>query len=191
MALASHNEGKLVEFSGLFAPLGIEILSARELDLPEPEETGETFEANSALKAIAAATASNLPAMADDSGLSVMALGGNPGIYSARWAGPEKDFAAAMRRVEHGLQEAGNTDRSAAFVCVLSLAWPDGHIEQTRGECKGRLLWPPRGDGGFGYDPMFMPLGSTRTFGEIALEEKKNLSHRARAVAAMIAACFS
>ncbi|MCI5046434.1 MAG: RdgB/HAM1 family non-canonical purine NTP pyrophosphatase [Aquisalinus sp.] len=190
LVLASHNKGKLAEFSGLLAPLGITVVSAAELNLPEPEETGDTFEANSTLKALAAAKVSDLPALADDSGLAVSALNGDPGIFSARWAGPEKDFAMAMRKVEDGLQAAGNDDRSAAFICVLTLAWPDEHMEVTRGECKGKLIWPPRGDGGFGYDPMFMPVGRTQTFAEIAADEKKAISHRALAVEAMLAKCF-
>ncbi|MCI5045542.1 MAG: RdgB/HAM1 family non-canonical purine NTP pyrophosphatase [Aquisalinus sp.] len=190
LVLASHNKGKLAEFSGLLAPLGVTVISAAELNLPEPEETGDTFEANSALKALAAAKASDLPALADDSGLAVSALNGDPGIFSARWAGPEKDFGMAMRKIEDGLQAAGNDDRSAAFICVLTLAWPDEHMEVTRGECKGKLIWPPRGNGGFGYDPMFMPVGRTQTFAEIATDEKKAISHRALAVEAMLARCF-
>ncbi len=190
LVLASHNKGKLAEFSGLLAPLGVTVISAAELNLPEPEETGDTFEANSALKALAAAKASDLPALADDSGLAVSALNGHPGIFSARWAGPENDFAMAMQKVEDGLQAAGNDDRSGAFICVLTLAWPDEHMEVTRGECKGKLIWPPRGDGGFGYDPMFMPVGRTQTFAEIDSDEKKAISHRALAVDSMLAKCF-
>ncbi|WP_306252046.1 RdgB/HAM1 family non-canonical purine NTP pyrophosphatase [Parvularcula sp. IMCC14364] len=190
LVLATHNKGKLAEFSGLLAPMGVTVLSAGDLNLPEPEETGDTFEANSALKALAAAQASELPALADDSGLAVTALNGDPGIYSARWAGPEKDFLAAMQRVEDGLHAAGNEDRSAAFICVLTLAWPDGHTEVVRGECAGKLIWPPRGEGGFGYDPMFMPLGRTQTFAEIPADEKKTISHRALAVEAMLNKCF-
>jgi XTP/dITP diphosphohydrolase len=181
IVLASHNPGKLKEFSALFAPYGIEIIAASELNLPEPEETGETFEENAALKARVAAEASDLPALADDSGLAVTALDGAPGIYSARWAGAEKDFQLAMSKVEDELVAKGNEDRSAAFVCVLALAWPDGHVEFTRGECHGRLIWPPRGEGGFGYDPMFMPAGFMRTFAEMTPEEKQKLSHRAKA----------
>lgn len=179
--LASHNAGKLREFADLFAPYGIEVVGAGSLDLPEPAETGDTFEANADLKALAAARAANLPALADDSGLAVDALDGAPGIYSARWAGPDKDFRAAMQRIEDELQAAGNSDRGAAFVCVLSMAWPDGHVERVRGECRGKLIWPPKGDGGFGYDPMFMAVGATRTFGEMAAEEKRAFSHRAAA----------
>lgn len=190
LVLASHNQGKLAEFAGLFAPMGITITSAKDLDLPEPEETGDSFEANARLKALAAATAANLPALADDSGLAVTALGGEPGIYSARWAGPDKDFQSAMQKVEDRLQETGNEDRSAAFICVLALAWPDGHVETAFGESRGRLVWPPRGDGGFGYDPMFMPVGRTRTFAEITPAEKHDVSHRAQAFAALLAKCF-
>ena len=181
LVLASHNQGKLAEFDGLLAPFGIHVVSAAALGLPEPEETGKTFEENAILKARAAHQASGLPALADDSGLSVTALGGDPGIYSARWAGPKKDFRAAMQKVEDGLVAAGNEDRSASFICVLALIFEDGHVETVEGACKGRLIWPPRGNGGFGYDPMFMPAGMTRTFAEIPGDEKQKLSHRARA----------
>ena len=191
IVLATHNEGKIAEFEHLFAPKGIEIHSAKSLNLPEPDETGSTFEENAALKALAAAKASDLPALADDSGLSVTALGGDPGIYSARWAGSEKDFQAAMQKVENGLLESGNEDRSAAFVCVLALAWPDGHVEYATGECPGRLIWPPKGDGGFGYDPMFMAAGTTKTFGEMTSDEKKKYSHRAFAISKLMNSCFS
>lgn len=177
--LATHNHGKAEEFAALFAPFGVEIISAAELNLPEPDETGSSFEENADIKALAAAKAAQLPALADDSGLAVEALGGEPGIYSARWAGEDKDFRKAMQRVEDGLQAAGNENRKAAFVCVLSLAWPDGHIERARGECTGRLIWPPRGDQGFGYDPIFMPLGATRCFAEMSPSEKQQYSHRA------------
>lgn len=185
LVLASHNLGKLREFEGLLAPFHISLLSAAALNLPEPEETGRTFTENATLKAQAAASAAQLPALADDSGLSVSALGGAPGIYSARWAGPEKDFQVAMQRVEDGLMVAGNQDRSAAFICVLALAWPDGHVETVSGTCKGKLVWPPKGGGGFGYDPIFVPVGLGRTFAEISPDEKKQRSHRAKAFRAL------
>jgi XTP/dITP diphosphohydrolase len=188
LVIATHNRGKLVEMSELLAPFGIAALGAGALGLPEPEETGQSFEENAALKARAAAEASALPALADDSGLVVPALGGAPGIYSARWAGPDKDFAAAMRRVEADL--AGKSDRRAFFVAVLALAWPDGHIESFRGEVHGGLVWPPRGLRGFGYDPMFLPAGSAETFGEMEPAAKHLVSHRAVAFRRLAAACF-
>ena len=181
LVLASHNKGKLLDFDDLLRPLGIEVVSASDLNLPEPEETGTTFEANAILKARAAHEASGLPALADDSGLAVHALGGDPGIYSARWAGPEKDFASAMQKVRDRLAASGSGDRSASFMCVLALIWDDGHVETVTGECPGTLVWPPRGDGGFGYDPMFKPDGMDRTFAEITLSEKHEISHRAKA----------
>ena len=187
LVIASHNPGKVEEIGALLAPFGVEAVSAGNLGLPEPEETGDTFEANAALKAHAASAGSSLPALADDSGLVVPALGGAPGIYSARWAGPNRDFGAAMARVE---RELGGKDRSASFVAVLALAWPDGHLELFRGEAPGRLVWPPRGERGFGYDPMFVPEGGTQTFGEIEPVEKHKISHRARAFAKLVAACF-
>jgi XTP/dITP diphosphohydrolase len=187
LVIATHNPGKVGEISALLAPFGIETVSAGTLGLPEPEETGDSFEANAALKAHAAAAASGLPALADDSGLVVPAFGGAPGIYSARWAGPAKDFAAAMARVE---RELGDRGRGASFVAVLALAWPDGHAELFRGEVPGWLVWPPRGDRGFGYDPMFVPDGGTLTFGEIDPAEKHRISHRARAFAKLVEACF-
>jgi XTP/dITP diphosphohydrolase len=182
LVIASHNQGKLREIRDLIGPLGIEVVSAGELGLPEPEETGSTYIANAELKACAAAEGSGLPALADDSGLSVAALNGDPGIYSARWAGPEKDFALAMRKVEDALQQkaaAGNTDRSAAFVCALTICWPDGHTESVEGRVHGDLVWPPRGANGFGYDPMFVPEGHDRTFGEVDADWKHSVSHRA------------
>ena len=188
LVVASHNPGKVEEITALLAPFAVEAVSAGALGLPEPEETGDSFEANAALKAHAAAEASGWPALADDSGLVVPALGGAPGIYSARWAGPAKDFAAAMARVERAL---GGLDRSAAFVAVLALAWPDGHAELFRGDVAGRLVWPPRGEHGFGYDPIFVPLGDTRTFGEIEPAEKHRVSHRARAFAKLVAGCLA
>lgn len=189
LVIASHNAGKVREIGALLAPFGVETVSAGALGLPEPEETGDSFEANAELKARASALASGLPALADDSGLVVAALGGEPGIYSARWAGPEKDFSAAMRRVEEGIAAAA--DRSAYFVAVLSLAWPDGHVESFRGEAHGRLVWPPRGTRGFGYDPMFLHAGRDLTYGEMDPDEKHRISHRAEAFAKLVAACFA
>jgi XTP/dITP diphosphohydrolase len=201
LVVATHNPGKLAEIADLIAPYGLDAVSAGALGLPEPEETGDSFEANAELKARAAATAAGKPALADDSGLAVVALGGDPGIYSARWAGPDKDFARAMRTVEELLEAKGAAepgDRRAYFVAVLALAWPDGHLELFRGEVHGTLVWPPRGDKGFGYDPMFLPDGFDRTFGEMTADEKHGwrrggaeaLSHRARAFALFAAACL-
>ncbi len=172
----------------MLAPFAIGAVSAGTLGLPEPEETGDSFEANAALKAAAAASASRLPALADDSGLVVPALGGDPGIFSARWAGPAKDFRPAMARVH---RELGDRDRSAVFVAVLALAWPDGDSELFRGEAAGHLVWPPRGEHGFGYDPIFVPDGRTLTFGEMEPAEKHQVSHRARAFAKLVAGCFA
>lgn len=188
LAIASHNPGKVREIAELLAPYGIEVASAAELDLPEPEETGGSFAENAELKARAAALASGLPALADDSGLVVMGLGGRPGVHSARWAGPEKDFQAAMRRVHEELGEA--EDRRAAFVCVLALAWSDGSTRLFEGRVDGTLVWPPRGSHGFGYDPMFEPEGSDITFGEMDPAEKHRISHRARAFAKLVEAVF-
>jgi XTP/dITP diphosphohydrolase len=188
LAIATHNPGKLVEIATLLKPYGYAATSAGELGVPEPEETGATFEANAALKALATAKASGLPALADDSGLVVPALGGAPGIYSARWAGPTKDFALAMRRVETEL--AGKSDRRGIFVAVLALAWPDGHVEDFRGEVEGALVFPPRGLRGFGYDPIFLPVGANETFGEMDPEKKHRISHRALAFAKLAAASF-
>ena len=188
MVIASHNPGKVEEIVALLAPFAVETIAAGSLRIPEPEETGDSFEANSALKAKAAAEASGLPALADDSGLVVPALGGAPGIYSARWAGPAKDFQVAMERVH---RELGNQDRSARFVAVLALAWPGGNTELFRGEVEGSLTWPPRGNRGFGYDPMFIPRGATLTFGEIDPAEKHRISHRARAFAKLVERYFN
>ena len=190
IVVATHNAGKLAEIRDLLAPHGIDAVSAGELGLPEPEETGETFEANAALKALSAAVASGLPALADDSGLCVAALGGQPGIFSARWAGEDKDFARAMRNIEELLAQSGNPDRRAHFVAALCLAWPDGHTETVRGEVHGTLVWPPRGDAGFGYDPMFLPDGYSQTFGEMSPEQKHAISHRAAAFRSLVDACF-
>lgn len=200
VVIATHNPGKLEEMRGLLAPYGIDAVSAGELGLPEPEETGLTFGENARIKAIAAANASGLPAFADDSGLCVDALGGAPGLYTARWAGPEKDFMAAMTRVEEELRDAGAELpdlRKAHFISALCLAWPDGHVEDFEGVVNGTLVWPPRGPAGFGYDPMFQPDGHERTFGEMSGTEKhglpphgRGLSHRARAFMTLAQACL-
>ena len=200
LVIATHNPGKLAEMRDLLAPHGIEAVSAGELGLAEPEETGDTFEANARIKAVAAAEASRLPAFADDSGLAVDALDGAPGIFSARWAGPAKDFTAAMTRIERLLQERGATApdrRGAHFVSALCVAWPDGHVEEVEARADGILVWPPRGTAGFGYDPMFMPVGFTRTFGEMTSIEKHGLpplgfglSHRARAFVKLAEICL-
>ncbi len=187
LVIASHNQGKVEEISALLAPFGIEGLSAASLGISEPDETGDSFEANAALKARAAAEASGLPAIADDSGLVVLVLGGAPGIYSSRWAGPAKDFRGAMERVHRELRDE---DRSASFVAVLALAWPGGHTELFRGEVAGKLVWPPRGERGFGYDPIFVPEAGRETFGEMDPAEKHTISHRARAFAKLVEGCF-
>jgi XTP/dITP diphosphohydrolase len=201
LVVATHNSGKLKEMRELLMPFGIDALSAGELGLPEPAENGPTFKENARIKARAAATASGLPAFADDSGLTVDALGGAPGIYSARWAGPAKDFRRAMQAVEDKLRERGahaRGQRNAQFVCALCLAWPDGHLEEFDAAVPGTLVWPPRGDKGFGYDPMFLPDGHTLTFGEMTNTEKhglppagKGLSHRARAFLRLAEACLA
>lgn len=188
LVIASHNAGKVREIADLMAPYGVDVVSAAALDLLEPEETGETFVENALLKAHAAAEAAKLPALADDSGLAVTALDGAPGIYSARWAGPEKDFAAAMEKVEELLR--GAEDRSARFVCALALAWPDGHAEVFEGTVAGEITWPPVGDKGFGYDPMFTADGEDITFAEMDPDRKHALSHRADAFRKLVAACF-
>jgi XTP/dITP diphosphohydrolase len=187
LVIASHNQGKVDEITALLAPFAINTVSAGALGIAEPEETGDSFEANAALKAKAAVDASGLPAIADDSGLVVRELGGAPGIYSARWAGPAKDFRVAMQRVH---RELGDRDRSARFVAVLALAWPDGDLELFRGEVAGKLVWPPRGERGFGYDPIFVPEGGVATFGEIDPSQKHRISHRARAFAKLVDGCL-
>ena len=188
LVVASHNPGKVREIDDLLRPFDAEPVSAGELGLPEPVEDGLTFVANAVLKAEAAATRSGLPALSDDSGIAVAALDGAPGIYSARWGGPKKDFQHAMQRVQ---EEVGdNPDRTAQFVCVLALAWPDGHVETFEGTVDGTLVWPPRGDRGFGYDPMFLPVGRDETFGEMDQAHKHTISHRADAFRQLVAACF-
>jgi XTP/dITP diphosphohydrolase len=200
LVIATHNPGKLAEMRELLAPHGVTAISAGELGLAEPEETGDNFVANARIKAAAAAAAARLPAFADDSGLVVDALDGAPGIYSARWAGPTKDFDAAMSRIERLLAERGATQpsrRGAHFVSALCVAWPDGHVEEVEARVDGTLVWPPRGAAGFGYDPMFLPDGHERTFGEMTSIEKhglpplgKGLSHRARAFVKLAERCL-
>ena len=188
LVAATHNKGKVSELRDLFEPLGFEVVSAIELGLEEPEETEPTFTGNAILKARAAAMATGSPALADDSGLAVTALGGAPGIYSARWAGHPRDFNAAMEKVERELQTSGNTDRSAKFVCALAVVWPDDHAEVWEGYVHGQLVWPPRGNKGFGYDAMFIATGESDTFGEMEPAKKPAMSHRADAVAQLKAA---
>ena len=200
LVIATHNKGKLAEMRELLGAHGVEAVSASELNLPEPEETGTTFAANARIKAEAAAQASGLPAFADDSGLAVDALDGGPGIYSARWAGETKDFRHAMEKVEAGLRERDaftSDQRKAHFVSVLCVAWPDRHVEEFEGKVDGTLVWPPRGEKGFGYDPMFLPDGFDLTFGEMTSEQKhglpprgEGLSHRARAFLKLAEACL-
>ena len=187
LVVASHNPGKLREIGDLMRPLGIAAVAAGDLDLPEPDETAATFAGNAEIKALAAATASGLPALSDDSGLCVDALGGDPGIYSARWAGPDKDFRIAMDKVHAALD--GHVSR-AHFVCALCLAWPDGHMETVEGRVDGEIVWPPRGEKGFGYDPVFRPDGHDITFGEMEPAAKHAMSHRADAFAKLLARCF-
>jgi XTP/dITP diphosphohydrolase len=192
LVIASHNPGKVREIRELLGPFGLEPVSAGELGLDEPEETGTTFIANAELKALAAAVASGLPALADDSGLAVDALDGAPGIYSARWAGETKDFAIAMRKVHEAMEEiAGEEDSDRAhFVCALSLAWPDGHVENFEGKVFGHIVWPPRGEKGFGYDPIFRPTGHDISFAEMEPAAKHAMSHRADAFRQLVAACL-
>jgi XTP/dITP diphosphohydrolase len=201
LVIATHNPGKLAELRELLAPFGINAASAGELGLAEPEETGATFRENARIKAAAAAAAAQRPAFADDSGLAVDALGGAPGIHSARWAGPDKDFASAMRRIEDELGRRGAVradQRKAHFMCALCVAWPDRHVEEFEGRIDGTLVWPPRGFAGFGYDPIFLPDSHARTFGEMTSDEKhglpplgSGLSHRARAFAQLAEACLA
>ena len=200
LVIATHNPGKLAEMRELLAPYGVEAVSAGELGLDEPDETGDSFRANALIKAAAAAKATKLPAFADDSGLVVEALDGAPGILSARWAGPNKDFAAAMAQIERLLQERGAAtpaQRRAYFVSALCVAWPDDHLEEVEARVEGTLVWPPRGTAGFGYDPAFLPDGHTRTFGEMTSIEKHGLpplglglSHRARAFVKLAEICL-
>lgn len=187
IVIASHNAGKVREIAALLGPHGIEPVSAGALDLPEPEETGTTFVANAELKAVQAADLSGLPALSDDSGLCVEALGGDPGIFSARWAGPDRDFGMAMQRVwQEILRKGPDAGHDAHFICALTVAWPDGHTESFEGRVDGRIVWPPRGGHGFGYDPIFQPLGHQETFGEMDPEAKHAMSHRADAFRQLI-----
>jgi XTP/dITP diphosphohydrolase len=200
LVIATHNPGKLREMRELLSPYGIDAVSAAELGLGEPEETGASFRENAYIKAAAATKASGLPAFADDSGLAVDALAGAPGIHSARWAGASKDFERAMQMVEEKLRARGALQwgpRTAHFVSALCVAWPDGHVEEFEGRVDGTLVWPPRGEAGFGYDPMFLPDGFDRTFGEMTSDEKHGLpprglglSHRARAFLRLAEACL-
>ena len=201
LVIATHNPGKLAEMRDLLAVYGVEAVSAGELGLAEPDETGRTFRANARIKAEAAALASKMPAFADDSGLTVDALNGNPGIYSARWAGPDKDFRLAMNKIQSLLIERGAKSaeqRRGHFVSALCVAWPDGHAEEFEATVDGTIVWPPRGTLGFGYDPLFKPDGHDRTFGEMSAEEKhglpprgRGLSHRARAFLKLADACLA
>ncbi len=200
LVIATHNSGKLAEMRELLLPYGVGAISAGELGLPEPDESGTTFAANACIKAQAAARATHLPAFSDDSGICVDELGGEPGIYSARWAGPNKDFRQAMERIDALLRARGAVTpdkRGAHFVSALCVAWPDGHLEEFQARVDGTLVWPPRGDAGFGYDPMFLPDGHKRTFGEMTSDEKHGLpprglglSHRARAFVKLAEACL-
>lgn len=200
VVIATHNPGKLAEMRDLLAPYGIAATSAAELKLAEPDETGTSFAANARIKAMAAAKATGQPAFADDSGLCVDALGGEPGIHSARWAGPDKDFRGAMNQIQTLLVEKGATSpgtRRAHFIAALCIAWPDGHVEEVEGRVDGVIVWPPRGTAGFGYDPLFMPFGHERTFGEMTADEKHGLppkgmglSHRARAFVMLAEKCL-
>lgn len=188
LIIASHNDGKIREINELVGPFGLEAVSAKKLGLIDPEETGKTFIANAILKAEAAANASNLPSLADDSGLCVDALGGAPGIYSARWAGEPRDFGRAMHHIEAALKDIGAEDYGAQFVCSLCVAWPDGHHEVFEGVVRGRLTFPPKGDKGFGYDPIFVPTGYQETFAQMDPVAKHAMSHRADAFAKLKAA---
>ena len=188
LVLASHNKGKQREIEALLTPHGIDVVSAGALGLPEPVEDAPDFAGNARIKALAAAIATGLPALSDDSGFCVAALDGAPGVLSARWAGPSKDFGQAMALVNERI--GPDPDRRAWFVAALCLAWPDGHTETFLGRIDGTVVWPPRGNKGFGYDPMFLPSGGTATFGEIDPDAKHAISHRARAFAQVLAACF-
>ncbi|MBL6946775.1 MAG: RdgB/HAM1 family non-canonical purine NTP pyrophosphatase [Rhodospirillales bacterium] len=189
LVIASHNAGKVREIGDLLVPFGVEVVSAGDLGLDEPEETGLTFVENAVIKAEAAAKAANLPALADDSGLVVHALNGEPGLHSARWAGPERDFMLAMKKVEEALEN--KEDRSAHFTATLALCWPDGHLETFEGRVHGTLVWPPRGEQGFGYDPVFVANGQKITFGEMEPAKKHAMSHRADAFKKLVSACFN
>ena len=194
LVVATHNRGKAGEIRTMLSPFGVEIVSAAELGLPAPKETGTTFEQNAKLKALAAARASGLPCLADDSGLSVAALDGRPGVYTADWEGPTREAMVGMRRIQDELAARHVPDsdaaRAATFHCVLALAWPDEHVEMVHGTLDGRIVWPPRGSGGHGYDPCFQPDGDTRTTAEMTDAEKNAISHRGRAFRLLVEACF-
>jgi XTP/dITP diphosphohydrolase len=189
LVIASHNPGKVREIGELLAPYGADVISAGDLNLPEPDETGDTFIANAELKARSSMQGSSLAALADDSGLCVNALGGNPGLHSARWAGPSKDFNIAMAAIHDKLRNFD--DKSAYFVCALALAWPDGHVETFEGQIAGQIVEPARGLNGFGYDPIFIPDGYDTTFGEFKVEAKTAIAHRAVAFDQLVKACFA
>lgn len=188
LLLATHNKGKVAELVGMLAPYGVEVVSAADFALPEPAETEDSFVGNALIKARAAAKATGLPVLADDSGLCVNALNGDPGVYTADWAGPNRDYTMAMTSVHDKLGDA--SDRSAYFISVIVLVHPDGREEIFEGRCNGHIVWPPRGDGGHGYDPFFVPDGDTRSFGEMTLDEKKNFSHRGRAFDQFVKSVF-
>jgi XTP/dITP diphosphohydrolase len=194
LVVATHNRGKAGEIRTMLAPFGVEIVSAGDLGLPAPEETGTTFEENATLKARAAAQASGLPSLADDSGLSVHALDGEPGVYTADWEGPTRDAMVGMKQIQEELSARNVPDndaaRTATFHCVLALAWPDDHVDLFHGTLDGHIVWPPRGTGGHGYDPCFQPMGEARTCAEMTDAEKNAISHRGRAFAQLVAACF-
>jgi XTP/dITP diphosphohydrolase len=194
LVVATHNRGKAGEIRTMLSGFAVEIVSGADLGLPAPPETGTTFESNATIKALAATRASKLPALADDSGLSVHALDGQPGVYTADWEGPTRDAMVGMRRIQDEFVHRGVPDtdatRRATFHCVLALAWPDEHLELVRGTLEGRIVWPPRGSGGHGYDPCFQPLGETRSTAEMAADEKNAISHRGRAFAKLVEACF-
>jgi XTP/dITP diphosphohydrolase len=194
LVVATHNRGKAGEIRSMLSAFGVEIVSAGDLGLPSPPETGTTFEGNATIKALAATRASQLPALADDSGLSIPSLGGQPGVYTADWEGPGRDALVGMRRIqdEFGRRDVPDTDeaRRATFHCVLALAWPDEHLELVHGTLDGRIVWPPRGIGGHGYDPCFQPIGDSRTNAEMSTGEKNAISHRGRAFRRLVEACF-
>lgn len=191
LVAATHNKGKVKELKDLFEPLGMEVVSAIDLDLAEPDETEQTFSGNALIKARAACEATGAPALSDDSGLEVEALGGMPGVHTAIWAGQPRDFYVAMKKVEDLLQEMDAPDRSARFVCTLAVVWPDGHEEVFEGKVEGELVWPPRGEKGFGYDPVFVAHGETETFGEMDPAKKHAMSHRADAFRKLKAALIA
>jgi XTP/dITP diphosphohydrolase len=194
LVVATHNRGKAGEIRSMLSGFGVEIVSAADLGLAAPPETGDTFEANATIKALAATRASKLPALADDSGLSVASLGGEPGVHTADWEGPERDAMVGMRRIQDEFARRGVPDtdeaRRATFHCVLALAWPDEHVELVHGTLDGRIVWPPRGTGGHGYDPCFQPIGDSRTNAEMSTGEKNAISHRGRAFRQLVEACF-